>query len=152
MAPLYLDVGVTGTRRGMTTPQREEFERLLDGLIASGTIFFHHGDCVGVDEEAAKIANGKEIRTVSHPPVIPRLRAFCYSDIVLAPKPYSERNKDIIRVSALVIGIPSGPEEEERFSGTWATIRKVRISSDTALIVIDPFGKRSETRRYRGTA
>ena len=56
-----MKVGVTGTRSGMNKRQQQEFTDFLNEL---GSGEFHHGDCVGVDVEAARIAEKLGWKTV----------------------------------------------------------------------------------------
>ncbi len=44
-----IEVGFTGTRRGMIMPQRFGFKDLVKTLLMDK---FHHGDCVGSDAQA----------------------------------------------------------------------------------------------------
>lgn len=87
---------------------------------------FHHGDCVGGDEEAHEIALALGFRIVVHPPLNRSKRAFCTGAFqVLKPKSYITRNHDIVDVCRLLIAAPKTEEEELR-SGTWATVRYAR--------------------------
>lgn len=119
-------IGFTGTRRGTTGPQQETLRRILTGaLIAGGEM--HHGDCVGADEEAHAIADSLGAAIYVHPPVDPSFRAYCdgrTTAYVAEPKPYLERNRDIVDESDVLVACPDGPER--RRSGTWATIRYAR--------------------------
>ena len=53
-------VGFTGTRQGMTDDQKCALRKLLSEIARNGSfpLLFHHGDCVGSDEEAHEIAVG----------------------------------------------------------------------------------------------
>lgn len=114
--------GITATREGLTKRQRIVFSAYLR-LWLNGPICIDHGDCLGGDEEAHKIAMripGMFIRI--HPPTDEKLRAFCKSHWIAPPKPYLERNKDIVNNTNFLIALPGGFTEEKR-SGTWSTVR-----------------------------
>lgn len=117
-------VGFTGTQIGMSGKQISEFRRQLDVL---DPIEFHHGDCVGADEEAHNIVTDYGIRVVIHPPDISSKRAFCkgVGVRVLGKKGYIARNHDIVDACDVLIAAPKHDVEELR-SGTWATIRYAR--------------------------
>jgi hypothetical protein len=93
----------------------------------------------GVDEHAHKIVRSvSKCRVIIHPPTISTKRAFCKGDILLAEKPYLDRNKDIVLASNLLIATPLEFEEQIR-SGTWSTVRFARKRM-IGNIVIDPNG------------
>jgi len=133
-------IGITGTRSGMTPDQRQD---LIDFLFdikddAEGSeIFFHHGDCLGVDVEAADIAEELGYLVIAHPPTNDKNRAFHDSDVIATPKSYEERNHDIVNVSQEVFGVPHSLEEQMTGSGTWHTIRYAREQS-VKLTIIEP--------------
>lgn len=106
----------------MTKRQR----RLLTSLLTSlknEIILFHHGDCVGADEQAHYIALDLGIEVAIHPPSTVAKRAFCTGwKKRYLPKPYMERNIDIVNCTELLIGCPKENDEEIR-SGTWSTMR-----------------------------
>jgi len=64
------------------------------------------------------------------------------SDIRRNPKPYLERNHNIVDESELLIACPKSKEEELR-SGTWATVRYAR-KKGVRIILIYPDGSVSE--------
>jgi hypothetical protein len=124
--PRHKVLGFTGTRKGMTSRQLEGFEILLKAFYAEGYRDFHYGDCVGSDEEAAGIALKVGFELHCHPPVDRSERAFTDRKwkkiIVYPPRPFLERNHEIVFKSDRLLATPSSEEEEVR-SGTWATIR-----------------------------
>lgn len=120
-----LHIGFTGTQEGMSDRQKEALAFDLS-IRSSWLIVFHHGDCVGADEEAHLIARYIGAYIVIHPPIDPRLRAFCEGDEIREPKPYIPRNHDIVDESRLLLAAPLLPEHEQPRSGTWATWRYAR--------------------------
>ena len=109
-------LGVTGSRQGGGFNRGQKFFQFIGDVIE-----LHHGDCVGWDEECFFICNHLGIKTVAHPPDKDSLRAFTKSDVILPPKSYLDRNKDIVGAVDYLIAAPSGPET--RRSGTWSTVR-----------------------------
>lgn len=112
--------GFTGTQKGMSKPQRVMFKVLLHSMLID---VLDHGDCIGSDEQAHKIADkirGMRIRI--HPPIKTDKRAYCKGMWIAPPKPYLERNKDIVNNTHMLIATPFEFEEQLR-SGTWSTIR-----------------------------
>lgn len=122
-----MKLGFTGTRLGMYEKQEAAFRQLINELKPAE---FHHGDCRGADEEAANWVTDDldpaATFIVSHPPIDPKLRAFACADSVHSPKPYLERNKNIVDETDELVACPGGFGEEQR-SGTWSTIRYARI-------------------------
>ena len=112
-----MKVGVTGTRSGMNKRQQQEFTDFLNEL---GTGEFHHGDCVGVDVEAARIAEKLGWKTVCHPPIKDDLRAFHDSDEFREPKSYFARNRNIVDETDVLLVIPY-QDSHQSHGGTWYT-------------------------------
>lgn len=118
-----MKVGFSGTREGMTALQRAHVRELLRGLAPAEA---HHGDCIGADEQFHLLVyydNGP--RVVGHPPSNNQMRAYCGFDFCHVPKPYLERNRDIVDEVDVLIACPKSDVEELR-SGTWATVRYAR--------------------------
>jgi hypothetical protein len=117
-------VGFTGTRLGTTY---EQAVWLQERLMTLGTTELHHGDCVGADDMVHDLARWLGVRIVIHPPDDDHYRAFCEAiegDEVLDPKPYLDRNHDIVDVCDVLLALPDGPERLR--SGTWSTVRYAR--------------------------
>jgi len=126
-------VGFTGTRSGMTVPQKRT---LFDFLFSTRSVVsFHHGDCIGADREAHDIATKLSIRTIAHPPSNSSKRAFCAADQVLSSKPYLQRNNDIVSSCDLLIACPKEHSEVVR-SGTWSTIRKTENQNKDRIVIL----------------
>jgi predicted Rossmann fold nucleotide-binding protein DprA/Smf involved in DNA uptake len=121
-------IGFTGTRQGMTRKQADECKELLLKIRREsdnyGT-FFHHGDCTGADAEAHYIALELDYSIIIHPPTNQKMVANCKGNKRMEPKPYLERNHDIVDASTILIATPETEEEVLR-SGTWATVRYAR--------------------------
>lgn len=128
-------IGFTGTRHGMTVAQQEV---LLTLLTNSPCQEFHHGDCIGADEQAHEIAKKLGLFIVIHPPLIAKWRANngqgCRGDESREPKSYIERNHDIVDETDMLIAAPGGEQEELR-SGTWSTVRYARKQNKPVFII-----------------
>ncbi len=116
-----MKVGFTGTREGMSQPQKEALVLQLYELNPSE---FHHGDCVGADEEAHRIVREffPSCQIHVYPPLSEWKRAFTKGDVIYEPEMYLERDRNIVRNTELLIGAPLTKNEILR-SGTWTTIR-----------------------------
>jgi hypothetical protein len=143
-----MKVGFTGTREGMTQEQTVAFivfveERLPEDLPHM-LEEFHHGDCVGADEQAHQIAKFYFKKIVVHPPIDPKYRAYTVSELqawwnfnqyeIRDEDDYLVRNYDIVDETDILIAAPKTKEEELR-SGTWATIRYARKQGKPVFIL-----------------
>lgn len=116
-------VGITATREGLTEWQKTALRRQL--ALAQATVL-HHGDCQGGDADAHEIALELGLSIIIHPPSNPSQRALCRgADITCVPKPYLQRNHDIVEACHILLAFPRTQREIQR-SGTWATIRYAR--------------------------
>lgn len=113
-----MKLGVTGTRNGMTVKQFEAVESLIYRLKPSE---LHHGDCVGVDNQAAEVAWEAKVRVICHPPIDQRLRAFNARHAESRePLTHFARNRAIVDESDAMLVVPMQGERQER-GGTWYT-------------------------------
>ena len=122
-----ISVGFTGTAEGMTRRQKRLF---ASKIVEVQPFEFHHGDCIGADAEAHDIVRKllPQCRIIIHPPSVNAKRAFCEGAyLILPPKDYLVRNKDIVSASSLMFATPKECDEQLR-SGTWATVRYARTS------------------------
>ena len=113
-------IGFTGTRRGMTRKQRV----LLEALLESDDGEFHHGLCIGADEQAHEIAIRQGYRIIGHPPEN-RFNAMTVIEGFAAIRPnapYLMRNRMIVKETDRLIATPGEMIDTLR-SGTWSTIR-----------------------------
>lgn len=115
-------IGFTGTRRGMTTQQREALRTILS---AEEPGVFIHGDCIGADAQAHAIAKELGWSIEIFPCNIETARAHCEGDVVHEPRPPLDRDWDIVNSCEVLLGAPNEPIEVQR-SGTWATVRRAR--------------------------
>lgn len=116
-----MKIGVTGTRNGMTEFQKQKVILLLQSVKDEHpNAELHHGDCVGVDVEVAKIAASLNYFVVNYPPADESLRAFHKSDKTLPAKTYFARNRDIVNNTDLLIVVPRENTHQTK-GGTWYT-------------------------------
>lgn len=100
----------------------------------------HHGDCVGADAEfhdiCMEVWPEEGFSLVLHPPENEYKRAFKTAPVqtVRPPKPFLDRNRDIVDEADGMLAAPREMAEKLR-SGTWATVRYSRKTS-TPLIML----------------
>ena len=71
-----MKIGFTGTRKGLTILQEKELYLTLRKMRDKYNTFIH-GDCVGADEQAHRMALDLGYFIEIYPPKNPKLRAFC---------------------------------------------------------------------------
>ena len=140
----------TGTRRGMTSQQKEEVCNLL---LTLGVSEVNQGCCIGSDDELTQLVRESfsGIRIVGHPCnlyVQTSRRAIKQSDHVTSRQPPLDRNRRMVNLAQVLIATPSMGHEEVR-SGTWMTIRYARKAGKRILIVY-PDGSVEETKERTG--
>ncbi len=138
-----MKVGFTGTQSGMNDRQALKLVGFLKALSAPSPIDeFHHGDCIGADEQFHQTVYDYE-HTYIHPPEDSKKRAWCFSEHILKPKPYLERNHDIVDATDVLIATPRTSHEERR-SGTWATIRYARERKKMVIVIYPRGGEQDD--------
>lgn len=134
-------LGFTGTQRGMTTAQREAFA----GLVArEAPTEFHHGDCVGADEEAWAIVvqSCTTCETHAWQGNLPSKVAHTKSHVLHGPYNNFHRNGIIATVAQHLVACPGEATEQLR-SGTWSTVRRAR-KLNRRITIIFPNGTITE--------
>ncbi len=128
-----MHIGFSGSQKGMTQRQKDTLAMLLFNFKPNWD-YFHHGDCIGADAEAHDIAVAEAFTIIIHPPDDDKKRAFKEGFSVMRPRPYLERNKDIVMSCQILIAAPETMFEEQR-SGTWATTRFAQKSTPPIIIL-----------------
>ena len=124
-----IHLGFTGTREPLTNDRNESLFRALRKAYNKGFRVLHHGDAIGSDALAHKLASKIGFEIVVHPSVNSKQRAYVKAKknvTILAPRPSLKRNMDIVNESAMLIARPIDPDKEELRSGTWHTVRCAR--------------------------
>lgn len=158
-----VEVGITATRRGLTTEQllgvatlAERIERAhpREKLVA------HVGDCVGGDCEIAYLLDGRGWTIELHPPDNDRFRAHLEDknlriETVHRPRPYLDRNEDIMRGRTYAIAAPKWgkasddePPKGTRGEGTLQAMNIARRER-VPLAVVHPDGTATGSRLKR---
>lgn len=138
------DTGFSGSRHGGTPRQLDSAHRTLSGLMVAGRVF-RHGDCIGWDALAHDLADALGFGIVIHPPTNPKLRAWKPAPVILPPKPYLERNRDIVNASRRMIICPDSPDYRAG-SGTWYTWKYARERGTEILLILPDGSIRREVR------
>ncbi len=143
-----IHIGFTGTRHGMTDAQRRVVDTVICEIIGGDVclnVSAHHGDCVGADAEFHKIAVQYGARTVGHLPIDEAFRARCVFDEERPPLHHMARNRAIVESADRMIACPH-EMFEQKYGGTWATIRMTRKAKKPLVIVL-PNGAQIIDRR-----
>jgi hypothetical protein len=124
-----MNLGFTGTRHGLTHPQRVSFSNLLVRLEETGhrVLVFRHGSCQGADVEAAlatRVVCGSDVRIIAHPgPDVDKHQVDSgVDDEKLPGKTHFARNRDIVACTDALVACPHD-DVEQPFGGTWYTVR-----------------------------
>lgn len=103
-------VGYSGSRYGMTPHQKSELKVFLSLRVKKyGVGVFHHGLCIGGDQEAHEIALELGYRIYGHPPIDQKLMyEFDTSEFVHLDRPFSfsGRNQRIVLNSKILFAAP----------------------------------------------
>jgi hypothetical protein len=110
----------------MSSTQRSSLEALLQPgrLVLSE---FHHGLCIGADEEAHEIVRWLSPKTwiIGHPGDNPDKQVQLDVDSMYPVRPNLVRNHIMVDLCGLLIAAPLTDDEVLR-SGTWSTVRYAR--------------------------
>lgn len=142
--PTVKGVGFSGTRASLTRQQKDVLKNILPRLmLRHGHNALHHGDCVGADEYAHKLAQKQNATIFLHIPTNSKNRAWCKGGFFKYAKPYLARNRDIVDESWCLVAAPNTQDEVER-SGTWSTVRYARQQKRRIFIVLPNGAMHSE--------
>jgi hypothetical protein len=136
-----MNIGFTGTQRGMSPAQIVALTDMLRARFKEGNKF-HHGDCIGADQQASEIARTIGYEIHCHPPVNESKRAFTEYDAVYEAEDYLIRNANIVHSADALIGTPNNFKNVTK-SGTWWTIRRA-MKAHLPIHIIYPDGRRIE--------
>lgn len=144
-----MKIGFTGSREGGTTLTFRVFSSLVLNQFIDA-VEFHHGCCVGWDEQACLLAGyckglNPDFLRIAHPGDWPSLTsevAKDNSEVVLPWKKNLSRNRDIVNACDWLIACPRTQTEEQR-SGTWSTVRYARMMG-RRITIINPDGTLTE--------
>lgn len=129
-----MKIGFTGTRSGMSLPQKKTFKKLIENLNFEQ---FSHGDCVGADDDSAEIVfslKGKDVIKI-HPPINDKFRAFNKNFKGYAePKDYLDRNRDIVDECDILIACPLENVWGYK-GGTWYTVNYAKKNNKTVVVI-----------------
>jgi hypothetical protein len=129
-------LGFSGTREGMTPPQRQRVREIMDEL---GPALARHGMCVGADSQFHDDCRERGVPAIGHPGDQPAMRARCEGLLrEEAPKANLVRNKDIARECSVLVAAPKEMREPDdpRGAGTWSTVRYARQRGKPTRVVL----------------
>jgi len=136
-----IEIGFTGTRQGMTIPQHAALVKIMLSYrkMTEASFMWHHGLCIGSDEQCHNLATIFDFYIFGHPPINEDLVAELTGFRGLAPaKGYIARNHTIVDSTEILIATPHELKEQVR-SGTWATIRYAK-KRGKRVTIINPYG------------
>lgn len=139
--PPIMKLGITGTRHGMTERQQNALREYLADIMficktQSLPAEFHHGDCIGVDVQAAEMAKELGYVVVSHPGPESDCSAHHPSDEIRDPCTHFKRNRNIVDETHLLLVVPLQNEWHAR-GGTWYT-HDYAVKKDHPIQIIYP--------------
>ena len=132
-----MKLGFTGTQIGTTKEQKASLSYVLGEIWkVTGIDEFHHGLCIGADEEAHKLIRLllPRVKIIGHPPIIETKMAKLMVDERRDPLPYLKRNHNIVDETDRLIVCPKDNEITLR-SGTCATLRYARRTNKPITII-----------------
>jgi hypothetical protein len=127
-------VGFTGTREGMTESQKKAFTLHIQRMKVDQ---FHHGMCVGADQEAEVIVRilHSSAPIHGHPPKNKsNISRASRPDVVHKAAEYLVRNRHIVDACEIIFATPK-TEYEILQSGTWSAVRYARKKNKMVRII-----------------
>jgi hypothetical protein len=144
-----MKIGFTGTRKGMSVEQYTAVLKFVLSLNPNRQFYFHHGQCMGADQQFHDmIYYNTKSTIIVHPSIVKEYTFDIKFDsriAILPEKPYSQRNKEIVRASELLIATPGQISQIMR-SGTWATLRYAK-SRQIKFKAFLPDGTQSQSKK-----
>ncbi len=142
-----MKVGITGTREGMDVDQIECVYNLLTEIMSECNNLsivpeFHHGDCVGVDVQAAIIAKELKYKVIAHPGPAGELQAGHASDEIRENITHFKRNRNIVNECDVLVVVPMQDAWQSK-GGTWYTASYAKKKGKPYFIIYP--GGRQET-------
>ena len=136
-----MKIGITGTREGMSEYQVREVYDILNRINTNCRTHdvkpsFHHGDCKGVDVEAAAIAKSLGYTIVCHPPKSTEQQGFFGGDEMREPAGYLQRDRAIVDSTDVLLVVPLQMTWQPK-GGTWYT-HDYAAKKNKPLVVIFP--------------
>lgn len=134
-------IGISGLRHGINSRQRAHLTRFFSRLKerqeagAVDAIVIVHGDCLGVDAEADRLARTFGFDTACFPSTIAKWRAHTGATPLAAPAHPHARNTSIVELADWLIAIPC-----VKSRGTWHAWR-----------VADALARKRTLLRHDGT-
>lgn len=117
-----IDVSFTGTKKGMTAPQLDQFKQLIQKL---DIVRFSHGCCIGADRQAHVAVRdffSHGVRIEGRPcDILDKQDIPVDLDEIYPAKPPLKRNKHLVKACDVLIATPKGDMIVR--SGTWSTVR-----------------------------
>ena len=141
MGTQALAVGLTGTRKGMTSEQIDRIRLLFLELMPAE---FRHGMDDGADSDGHVILRSipelASCRIVGHPPINKAHSTKHYTgadacDELMPELNYLARDHELVKAVDILLATPDGYVNIPRGSGTWATIRAAHKLNVTTFIV-----------------
>lgn len=133
-------VGFSGSRLGMNQAQSHavyDFLRLnYIEHFKEGELWFHHGLCIGADEESHKIARNLGYKIHGHPSLDTKftakfdLQEFDMMDLAYS---YHGRNQRINHACRILIATPY--YKHQSHGGTWYTINHARVCRRPHMVI-----------------
>jgi len=127
-----MKVGFTGTQEGTTN---EQFAACTEFFLSEDVSEFHHGACIGADEEIHKLVVIMKSKVYKYPSTVTTKLGKCPGGYLACQAMHPlKRNPLIVDAVDMLLACPK-TQYEIRRSGTWATIRYARKVGKPIMII-----------------